>query len=687
MQADMATAAIAVDFKEFKLAISKQFERMRQHDLFRTTAEKDALWDAFLGSFPDGSNPIYRERTDHDCNCCKQFIRAIGNMVAVIDGKIVSIWDVRVGYPYQVVTDALSALVKAQPIGNIFLHTERTAGTDRNFDQILGNVKTWEHFFINLPHTGRESVVVQGEAVGSKLSDSRATHDVLRRSLAEITPDAIDTVLDLIAQNSLYRGEEHKFAVETFRGLKVAFDRLGADQDREIFVWSQIKTLAPSVSKIRNTVIGTLLVDLSDGKELEDAVRSFEAKVAPTNYKRPTALISKKMIEQAQKAIADLGLMSALDRRYATLTDITVNNILFADRTAKSGLGGNIFEDIAAQIPEKTKSFDKVEEVTIEKFVADILPKIESLEVLFENRHAGNLVSLIAPADPTAAHLFKWGNNFSWSYSGELADSIKERVKKAGGSVTGDLCCRLAWFNHDDLDFHMIEPGGYRIYFSNKGRRSPAGGQLDVDMNAGRGTTREPVENIFYTSKRTMAEGVYRLQVHNYNRRETTNVGFEVELDFLGTVHRFAYEKPVKDQEAVTVAEFNYSHKNGIEFVASLPSSQAVKQVWNLATQTFHKVSVAMLSPNHWDGHGVGNRHHFFMLDGCLNDGSARGFFNEFLKGDLDAHRKAFEVVGAKVRAEESRNQLSGLGFSSTQRNHLLCRVKGSFTRTLKIAF
>jgi hypothetical protein len=31
--------------------------------------------------------------------------------------------------------------------------------------------------------------------------------------------------------------------------------------------------------------------------------------------------------------------------------------------------------------------------------------------------------------------------------------------------------------------------------------------------------------------------------------------------------------------------------------------------------------------------------------------------------------------------------QLSGLGFSSTQKNTLLCRVKGSFTRTIKIMF
>ena len=94
-----------------------------------------------------------------------------------------------------------------------------------------------------------------------------------------------------------------------------------------------------------------------------------------------------------------------------------------------------------------------------------------------------------------------------------------------------------------------------------------------------------------------------------------------------------------------------------------------------------------MFSPNYWDDRTVGNKHYFFMLDGCLNEDKARGFFNEFLIEELNTHRKVFEVVGSKMKTEESTNQLSGLGFSSTQRNYILARVKGSFSRTIKITF
>jgi hypothetical protein len=94
-----------------------------------------------------------------------------------------------------------------------------------------------------------------------------------------------------------------------------------------------------------------------------------------------------------------------------------------------------------------------------------------------------------------------------------------------------------------------------------------------------------------------------------------------------------------------------------------------------------------MLSPNYWDDFKVGNEHYFFMIDGCANEQVARGFYNEFLSEDLSAHRKVMEMVGSKMKTATSESQLSGLGFSSTQRGHLVCKVVGKFTRTIKVLF
>jgi hypothetical protein len=674
-----------MDFSKIKAPVRAQFDEMTQHEMFRAAVEKDELWERYIASFPPGSNPIVRQRTEHDCSCCRQFVRAVGNVVAVIDGKIATIWDVTTDEPaYQAVVDAMAALVRSRPIASIFLHNERSVGQDKNFEDDGGSVRAWEHFHVNIPH-GRnrgKNYYCNGPDIATKVGEARALRDVLARSLSELSMDSVDTVLELVGQNSLYRGAEHKFAVDAFRKLKVEHDRLPEGDARDAFVWVHSASAPVAVSKIRNTSIGTLLTDLSEGLPLEDAVRKFEAMVAPANYKRPTALVTQAMVDKAKAAVADLGLASALERRYAALADISVNDIIFADRHVRPAMKDDVFGGIATKstVP---KNLDRVETIPVDKFVAEVVPNIDTMEVMFENRHASNLVSLVAPVHADAKPLFKWGNNFSWSYNGDVADSLKERVKRAGGNVSGDLCCRLSWFNFDDLDFHMVEPHGEEIFFGHK-RSVVTGGMLDVDMNAGAGVTREPVENIFYGTRNRMAEGAYHLYVHQYCRREGVGPGFEVEIDWLGDVTRYAYDKVVSGN--ITVARFRYSHARGIEITESLPASTASKKLWGVSTQDFHRVNLMLLSPNHWGERGVGNKHYFFMLDGCVSDGQARGFFNEFLRPELDKHRKVIEIVGSKMKTAETANQLSGLGFSDTKREEVLVRVKGSFSRILKVA-
>jgi hypothetical protein len=93
-----------------------------------------------------------------------------------------------------------------------------------------------------------------------------------------------------------------------------------------------------------------------------------------------------------------------------------------------------------------------------------------------------------------------------------------------------------------------------------------------------------------------------------------------------------------------------------------------------------------MYSPNHWDASaGVGNRHYLFMLKDCVNPENPNGFFNEYLSQDLAKHKRVFEALGAEMKVEPSGEQLSGVGFSSTQRNSFTAKVKGSAERILKV--
>jgi hypothetical protein len=336
--------------------------------------------------------------------------------------------------------------------------------------------------------------------------------------------------------------------------------------------------------------------------------------------------------------------------------------------------------------------------------VSEVLPKSKSVEILLENKHNGNLVSLISPINKGSPTMFKWDNGLSWAYVGNITDSMKQRVKAAGGAIDGILRFSIQWNdNHDnenDFDAHCIEPTRNEIYFGNKGKQHASSGMLDVDIIAPSRQTKDgvAVENITWSDLRKMPEGVYQLFVHNY-RHNGGRSGFSAEVEFDGQIYSFVYNKELRQGEKVYVADVTYSRKAGFSIVEKIPSNLASRKLWNMDTNQFYPVSVVMMSPNYWeqpisDGlekpvkDGRGNKHYFFMLKGCINPEQPNGFFNEYLKNELLEQKRVFEALGSKMRVQPADdNQLSGLGFSSTQRNELIVKVEGYINRTLKVVF
>lgn len=677
-------------FVNFRTKIQEQFASMIQDSirLFAVEVDKDEMWNLYLDSFPEGTNNIYRERREHDCSCCRQFVKHIGNVVAIKNGVVSTIWDVNIGdTTYQPVADALSAYIKSKAVENVFFSKEQRAGTSHNFELLPnGESKKWEHFYAEIPAISVE----RRRSIGDVQGEFRATKSVFKRSLDEISEDSILTVLELISQNSLYRGEEWKNPLNIFLEHKRAYTALGDDRLRDLYAWEMSVKVGGAIGRIRNHSIGTLLVNISEGMELDLAVRKYEQIVAPANYKRPKAIFTQKMLEEAQRTIEELGYMTALGRRYATLDDITANNILFSNKdSAKRIAGASIFDDMKKDVPVNPKKFSRVEEVTIADFVSSILPNAQEVELFLESRHSGNLMSLIAPQDKTSKSMFKWNNGFSWAYAGNIADStMKENVKAAGGKVDGILRFSIQWndedYNPNDFDAHCIQPNGNTIFFGSK-RDNSTTGELDVDIiSPTRG--RAAVENITWLNKSRMPRGTYQFLVNCYSNRGGRS-GFKAEIEFDGQIYSFDYNREIRHGDNVYVANVEFDGET-FRLVEKLPSGVSSRDIWGLKTNQFVPVSVVCYSPNYWDEQtGVGNRHYFFMLKDCVNPERPNGMFNEYLKEDLLKHKRVFEALGSKMAVADSADQLSGIGFSSTRRGDVIVKVKGATERVLKIKF
>lgn len=668
------------DFTIFSKAIYSQFNEMSKSRLFVVDVSSDQLWDYYLNSFPEGTNQIYKTNREYDCSCCRGFIRNIGAVVTLNNNTIQSVWDggINVPFPYDVVSTQMRNLVKSSPIKTLFLTSQRHVGTESNIQQLdNGSTVKWNHFHCEVP------LQFISSDIGSRRSTEESTARVVQRGFEEITRYAIDTVLDLVQNNSIYRGHQYLKQLRDFSDAHMTYNALTSQLDKNHFVWRHnTQSLA-----IRNTSIGQLLINLSEGMDVEQAVRSYETMVAPANYRRTSAPITQGMVAKAEETLQKLNLLSALNRRHAVAEDVAIADVIFANRSTASVMRSALGDLLSNEVQKSSKTVKagaRHSHVSMEHFLTQVLPNSTRLEVLFDNKLTGNLMSVTAPVDPSSGRLFPWDNSFAWSYNGDLTDSIKERVKKAGGNVQGVCRVSLSWSNYDDLDLHVIEPNGAHIYYADKSPRG-ALGRLDVDMNAGGPTTRSPVENVTWDDD--ISPGVHRVLINNFHKRESIDVGFTVEVEFNGNIQTFSYDKALRNRDTIRAFAFHFGN-NGLQIRdvgVGIQYGHRPLNYWGMNTGSFQEVSMLCLSPNFWSGQHFGNKHWFFILEGANNPEPTRGIYNEFLRQELRQHRKVFEVLADKTKCPPVERQLSGLGFSSTIPNELMVRVDG--TRTYIVQF
>ena len=704
-------------FKEFNQKIQQQFAKMcATGKLFRVELTGQQVWDIYINGFSASQNPVFRDPQSsvHNCNTDRHFIKRYGNIVALDENNsIMTMFDIDVAESdFETTVPNLSAWLKEAKIVAPFFEswneinvlpyekkiskqqTQFQLGIAEQYKQYTkeevekfgvveqGKVYTFNHFHVFAPAAFIDMSIKSVDAIVGEYRDAK---NVFQRGMQEIPLDTLQLVNDLILQGSLLNGDAHLFKIQQFIELKKQYELVPVAQ-KDNWCWKASYKLP--ISKFRNELIGTLCVELAEGVELNEACKTWNKRVDPLNYMKAKAPITTSQIKQAQKFVEEEGYLASFDRRFATIDDIDVSEILHTNAGDGAIKTASLFDAVKAtsvSTRHKRSHFNDITSISIETFMKEILPTATSVEAFLENRMDGNLVALITANEKNSKPLFKWSNNYSWTYNGNLAgkSQIKEAVKSAGGKVDGVLRFSITWNesgnDNSDLDNHCLEPNRNRIYFSSK--VSPtSGGHLDVDIITPNGKL--AVENITFPSIQKMQQGDYTFLVNQYSARNSQ--GFKAEIEFNGEVYNYEYKKAVNGNVEVAVVTL----KNGVFSIEhKLPETASSKTLWGLESNEFHKVNLVSLSPNYWGENNVGNKHYFFMLEKCNPDVPLSSFHNEYLVGELLSHRKVLECLSQTTKIHPSKVSLSGIGFNSTVSDELIVRVKGSHQRVLKIVF
>lgn len=97
---------------------------------------------------------------------------------------------------------------------------------------------------------------------------------------------------------------------------------------------------------------------------------------------------------------------------------------------------------------------------------------------------------------------------------------------------TGEIQTNVTWDTKADVDLHLIDPSGKEIYYAS--RKSPTGGELDLDSNAGCSTDGPRAENIFWADGLVVPHGEYILRVDYWSSCGAAKTNYTVTINLRG---------------------------------------------------------------------------------------------------------------------------------------------------------
>lgn len=385
---------------------------------FQTRLGRNDLFDAYLAAFPDAI------RQEHNCNCCKAFLRAVGGLVTIdAEGKQSSVlWDENMhDEPYKASVRAMRLLVEKATVDKVFYAPSISA----YMATVFGAEKKggYAHFCLSVNHF--RLAPTAAKSTGSQMLDSKQDYIFLKKSMQEFSNQSLDLAIKLFANDvHLKHYPRHLANLVWLQELRAKVKHSSVGKQ---LIWREVASQPPGRIRLRNTVMGTLLLGLDAGVATEVVKKAFLAMVDPKDYMRPKAAPSVGNIEQAERIVKTLGIERSLERRWARLDEIPAAAYLWQPSVPEAAAQeGGVFGHLAPKSTGQSAASTAIDGgiMTWARFEAEVLPHAKTVEMVMEVHRSYNFVSLTTAVHPDAPPILRWDslearNPFSgYAYAG-----------------------------------------------------------------------------------------------------------------------------------------------------------------------------------------------------------------------------------------------------------------------------
>lgn len=368
-----------------------------EQPMFTTNVEN--LYDIFLNNLPEEA------RQHYNCHACRNFVNRYGGLVSVgSDGEILSVmWWFDAPEFFHDAVKAVYEAVKSAKITGVFITSDKRLG--------IPKTGTWYHMAVDTPKNmiHNKRLFTADQVMAEKKQDFL----MLRNATKKYKKETVESAVNLLRSNSLYRSEKILGIAEWFLQLK----QHQGNRNFTNMVWKYVATAPAGFCHISSSMIGTLLDDIEEGYDFEAVKRRFDEKMRPTKYQRPQVAPTAQNVARAEKIVAELGIANSLKRRFARLDEIQkVWSPKVEVNKPPYGVFGNIKTKNESNVVKPL--FGHGETMTWDKFQRTVLPNARKIELkVGYGREAFS--ALVTAEDPEAPPIIAWDkednrNPFSW---------------------------------------------------------------------------------------------------------------------------------------------------------------------------------------------------------------------------------------------------------------------------------